>query len=776
MARPGERMQSSMAPSRVIIMALFLAFGLSVAAVWTALRQPWLGLELGVAARVGQTSAPARIVVGGVSPGGPAAALPAGVWLSAIAAAPSGAAPGPFIHLVPEDLIEDPDFFDSYADMRRLFARQSQIADVLSGPVLLRWSGPDGTRGETRVKPAPWRPMRTLPVMFWFQIAVGVLAWLLGAWVWALRPRDWAARMLAAAGLLLLVTTAAAAVYSTRELALPGEAFRALSALNHLGAISFGMAMVGLFMMYPRPLANPAALLVLPLVFLPWWGLDTWQFAPSQNWGGRLPILIEMLLAISLAVVQWHRARRHPADRAALRWFNMSALFGSLLFVVVTAGSNLLAVFPPISQGYAFGFFLVVFGGLAFGIGRYRLFDLDRWAYRLLLWALGVVAVVALDLMLALAVGFNPGPSLVVTLLICGALYFPVRQWLWGRMVQKPPAPMHVVLPQVVEVAFTPGALAREQRWLNLLQNLFNPLQSKPQEGGEGKEVALGAEGLELQVPSTGGMAARRLVGRNGGLKLFSPQDVAFVRSLCNLLDQAAGGRDAFVQGVEQERRRIAQDLHDELGAKLLTALHSTGDARLRTLLEDAIAQMRMVVRGLAQPELPQADFLADLRHDTAQRLAVAGIALDWPIAGQDTEEDGAAWQGMHLDALQQYQLRGLLHEAITNAIRHAGAKRVQVRLKREGVHLRLQIGDDGRGFDPLRAPEGQGLRSMRTRAQALGGEVHWHSRGARPDAAEGVVSGAPGEQTPGGTQVEINWPAQPASAAPAARLVRDGW
>ena len=764
-------MQSSVAPSRVIIMALFLAFGFSAVAVWAALRQPWLGLELGVATSAGQAPGFARIVVAGVSPGGPAAAIPAGAWLSAIAAAPSGAVPGRFIHLVPEDLIEEPDFFDSYADMRRLFARQSQIAEALAGPVLLRWMGSDGTLGETRVKPAPWRPMRTLPFMFWFQIGVGVLAWLLGAWVWALRPRDWAARMLAAAGLLLLLTTAAAGVYSTRELALPGETFRALSALNHLGAISFGMAMVGLFMMYPRPLANPVMLLVLPLVFLPWWGLDTWQLAPSQNWGGRLPILVEMLLAISLAVVQWHRARLHPADRAALRWFNMSALFGSLLFVVATAGSNLLAVFPPISQGYAFGFFLVLFGGLAFGVGRYRLFDLDRWAYRLLLWALGVAAVVALDLMLALAVGFNPGPSLVVTLLICGALYFPVRQWLWGRMVQKPPAPMHVVLPQVVEVAFTPSALAREQRWLNLLQNLFNPLQSKPQEGAEVKEAALGAEGLELLVPSTGGMAARLLVGCNGGLKLFSLQDVGFVRSLCSLLDQAAGGRDAFVQGVEQERRRIAQDLHDELGAKLLTALHSTSDARLRTLLEDAIAQMRMVVRGLAQPELPQADFLADLRHDAAQRLAVAGIALDWPVAGQDIEQNGAQWQGVHLDAMQQYQLRGLLHEAITNAIRHAGARRVQVRLERKGVHLRLLIGDDGAGFDPSQVQEGQGLRSMRTRAQALGGEVRWHTRGSRPDTAELAEAGAPGDQAPAGTRIEINWPALPTSAAPVVRI-----
>ncbi|MHB1689645.1 MAG: sensor histidine kinase [Thiomonas sp.] len=167
---------------------------------------------------------------------------------------------GPAMALESDDLIEEPDVFDSYTEMRRLFARQERIAVMLRGLVLLRRVGAGGEPHDTRLTPAPWRPPQSLTPMFWFQLAVGAPAWLLSAWVWVLRPHDWAARMLAAAGLLLLATTAAAAVYSARELALPGGLFRGLSAINHPGAVSFGMSLVGLFMMYPRPLAPPSSL------------------------------------------------------------------------------------------------------------------------------------------------------------------------------------------------------------------------------------------------------------------------------------------------------------------------------------------------------------------------------------------------------------------------------------------------------------------------------------------------------------------------------------
>ncbi len=771
-AHLGKRMHWTVAPARAITAALLLALALMAVAMGVALWQPWLGLSLRAelapataAPAAGNADAgPGRIVVAGIARHGPAAAatppIPAGARLLRIAQADVATqasavhAPIQAVTLEPDDLIEEPDFFDSYADMRRLFARQDRIAHLLQAPVALHWVGANGVPQTTAVTAAAWRPLHTLPFMFWFQLAVGALAWLLSAWVWVLRPHDWAARMLAAAGLLLLVTTAAAAVYSARELALPGGLFRGLSAINHLGAISFGMALVGLFMMYPRPIAPPSSLLALPLVFLPWWVLDTWHILPNQNWGGRLPILLEMMLAIVVAVVQWHRSRLNPADRAAMRWFNVSALFGCLLFAASTVGSHLLGLLPPMPQGYAFGFFLVLFGGLAFGVGRYRLFDLDRWAFRILLWALGAAAVVAMDFVLVLVVGFTPDLSLALSLLVYGVLYWPMRQWLWGRMVQKPALPMEQALPRLVDVAFTPGALAREQRWLNLLQSLYAPLQLLPQQQGANPAATLRAEGLELLVPETGGLGARLLVGRSAGMRLFSPQDVAFAQSLCDLLDKAAGERDAYVRGVEQERSRIAQDLHDELGAKLLMALHSTSDARQKALLEDAVAQMRLIVRGLAQAEQPMTEFLADLRHDAFQRLAAAGMQLDWNL-------DPVALHDLQLDARQQYQLRALLHEAVSNSMRHAMARRVSISLASVGGHLRLQIADDGTGFDPAQVHEGQGLRNMRARARALGGEVRWRS-----DAQSSVLAqerpGRPSAAPGAGTQVEIDWPEQP--------------
>ncbi|SCC91969.1 hypothetical protein THIX_20019 [Thiomonas sp. X19] len=165
--------------------------------------------------------------------------------------------------------------------------------------------------------------------------------------------------------------------------------------------------------------------------------------------------------------------------------------------------------------------------------------------------------------------------------------------------------------------------MTREQRWLTVLQSLYGPLQLPPQQPEAGSVAALRPEGLELLVPAAGGLDARLLVGRSAGIKLFSPQDVAFAQSFCGLLDKAAGERHAYVRGVGQERGRIA--------------------------------------RGLAQTEQTLGDFLADLRHDTRQRLERAGLQLDWQL-------DAAALHNLH-----------------------------------------LRIGDDGAGFDPDQVYEGAG-------------------------------------------------------------------
>ena len=570
----------------------------------------------------------------------------------------------------------------------------------------------------------------------------------MGAWVYALKPQSWPGRLLALSGLLFLPNTYSAAIYSTRELALPGELFETLSAINHLGGLGFGGALAALFLVYPSRLAPPRWLWPVPFLIVGWWAADVLRITPDVSWGVRIPLLLEILLAVALAVVQWRRSAMRAADRAALRWFMLSAMLGTFTFVVFTFGSRMFGVFPPMQQGYAFGFFLAMYLGLALGVGRYHLFDLDRWAYRLLLWVLGLGLIIVLDMLLVLLLNWRQETSLLLTLLLAGLLYLPLRQWLWTRMMQGQLPPIDRLLPEIISVAFTAQTLERERRWLGLLDRLYQPLHNLPL-ATDGADAApgLAQDGMELRIAPAGGIGARCLQGRSAGQRLFTVTDAELAASLVTLFNQAAAGRDALETGVQQERDRIASDLHDDIGAKLLTLRHLVHGEREQAMLMTTIDQLRAIVRGLQQHAQPWEDFAADIRSETAQRLAAASLVLDWPpplIDGQ-----GAAT--LPQDTAQQYHLRALLQEAVSNAIRHARASRVSVRLSiLDGSRMRLDVIDDGIGLDPQHATSGHGLTSMQIRARALGGQIQWR----QPDAGTAPPSSL-------GTHVEVIFPLQ---------------
>lgn len=719
--------------ARILMAALLLTLAGVTTALSLALHQPWLGLAFASRA----DSAGPGLLVTAVDPAGPAAVVRPGSRLLSIGAGDRTLA------LQPSDLIEEPDFFDRYAQVEAFFQRQSQIATLLrSAQLQLRWRDPGGTIVAQTVRPAASRPLPSLPFVFWFQLLCGSVAMLVGAWVYALKPLSWAARLLALSGLLFLPNTFSAAVYSTRELALAGDLFAQLSAINHLGGLGFGGALAALFLVYPARLAAPKSLWPAAVIVPAWWAADVLRLAPDVSWGVRIPLLLEILLAIGLAVVQWRRSAKRAADRAALRWFILSAMLGSFTFVVLTFGSRLFGIFPPMQQGYAFGFFLAMYLGLALGVGRYHLFDLDRWAYRALLWVLGLGLIVVVDMLLVLLLNLRQDLSLILTLLIAGLLYLPLRQWLWQRMMQGELPPIDKLLPEIITVAFTAQPQERERRWLGLLDRLYQPLHNLPLSATQADaQIGLALDGMELRVAPAGGMAARRLQGRSAGQRLFTTADAELATALVTLVNQAAAGRDALETGVQQERDRIASDLHDDIGARLLTLRHLLQGEREQAMLMTTIDQLRAIVRGLRQPPQPWDEFAADLRSETAQRLAAAGITLDWPApligglvampcAHQSTPDHPAQ------DPAQQYHLRALLQEAVSNAIRHAHARHVAVRLSvQDGGQMRLDVIDDGVGLTPQPGGSGHGLTSMQIRARALGGRITWRHSADFPAA-----------------------------------------
>jgi two-component system, NarL family, sensor histidine kinase UhpB len=199
-------------------------------------------------------------------------------------------------------------------------------------------------------------------------------------------------------------------------------------------------------------------------------------------------------------------------------------------------------------------------------------------------------------------------------------------------------------------------------------------------------------------------------------------------------------GRRAML-AQEAERRRVAGDLHDEIGQSLTAlvlklkqaaARDRPDSAAMRELVaaaEQILAEVRSVARGL-RPEALDDLGLRSALLALAARLEDAGgptvhvrIAPDLPPLPPDVE-------------LVTYRVA---QESLTNVLRYAGARDAAVELRAGPGELILEVTDDGHGFDATREHHG-GIRGMRERALLVGGTITIESRPGRGTRVRLVV------------------------------------
>ncbi len=172
------------------------------------------------------------------------------------------------------------------------------------------------------------------------------------------------------------------------------------------------------------------------------------------------------------------------------------------------------------------------------------------------------------------------------------------------------------------------------------------------------------------------------------------------------------------VQVTDRERKRIAADLHDDLGAKLLTIVHTSESERISTLAREALEEMRLSVRGLTGKPVRLEDALGDWRAEVIARLGQAGIEAVWTMPTEDLPHT--------LPARAFVQTTRIIREAVNNIIKHSGASQCAVRCKVADGDFQLVIQDNGKGISVEvdgRLDRGHGLSSMKGRAKQLQGQ-----------------------------------------------------
>jgi signal transduction histidine kinase len=172
-------------------------------------------------------------------------------------------------------------------------------------------------------------------------------------------------------------------------------------------------------------------------------------------------------------------------------------------------------------------------------------------------------------------------------------------------------------------------------------------------------------------------------------------------------------------EALIRDRQRILADMHDGLGASLVGLLRyaqaGTPDARgLELRVKEALQELRIAIDALEPAEGDLGSVLGKLRYRLEPLIASAGASLSWDVDELPPVEQ--------LEPSAVFAMQRILLEAVSNAMQHAGARRIRIAARASGKEaICITVEDDGRGFDPAQSSSGHGLANMRRRADALG-------------------------------------------------------
>ena len=615
-------------------------------------------------------------------------------------------------------------------DMRRHLDQSRLVASraLDAGQVTLAFS--DGARVTVPTTP---RGYVSLGATFWLLSAFGLVLYLVG-WIVPLvqsNPRNLLYALMAMSQAAQLLVSAVASVPA---LALPAPLVLHEPAVRTLLDAVTASAILTVCVWYPNPL--PGGKFIAGLVWLCTAAFGAIALRPdmSNEWLWSQSLLLgQGLLAIALLSWSYHR-EPHPFV-AAMRRFSVVTV--STLALLSLAVSQMPAMPVDLRPSASAGpiiwsvFFASVVMLMPFVARSQHI--MREFA---MLAGISTVAT-SMDLLFIAVFSFSQFTSLTLSLFLSLGVYAAIRQWLVNQMMGARTLTTERMFNHLYRIAREVEAKPERagERMTELLRNVFEPLEAARTNGRETQSRVTGNGAVLLvplpnlvDAPTVKGMVALRFAER--GKRLFTPEDARLADRIVEQLMRALAHDRAVERGRTEERVRIAQDLHDDIGARLLTLMYKAPTQEMENYVRHTLQDLKTLTRGLAAKSHPLSLAAAEWKTDIAQRLAAAHCELEWHFTLD---------QDITLSMVQWSSITRVLRELVSNILAHAQANQVSIDCELNQGRFTLRIQDDGKGRTPEAWSHGLGLGGIRKRVKLMSGSVAW--RELQPRGIECTVT-----------------------------------
>ena len=355
------------------------------------------------------------------------------------------------------------------------------------------------------------------------------------------------------------------------------------------------------------------------------------------------------------------------------------------------------------------------------GIIKYRLFNLPSIWMEAWIWVIGGSLLLFIDIALVYLLHLTSGFAFILSAIIVGWIYFPARHWISVNILKLKPKSIELYFPLLIDQLISAhSSKSFAKKWEDILIKVFQPLDVQYFIAEPVKKVITSNNGINLNVPSLDKESTILLSYKDSGNKLYTQNDARLCQSLYELTQYTANIKQEHEEGAQDERTRIARDLHDDIAAQLLTLIHRSRNKQTIDETRTILKTLRETIYSLdTNASINLLTVLENIYQHCNEKAKLDGLKLYWESVVNTNE--------LYISPRQHINLQRSIEEILSNVIQHAKASQATVFISVNNRNLQIQCCDNGTAGEIDNWVKGNGMNNINTRMQEISGSVRWY-------------------------------------------------